>query len=354
MAKKQQTSFLKKILLSLLVITLSGAAAMIYTVYSYVYKTNISFRDKQTKYIYIRTTDNFQDVLKELKEKNILLNLNSFAWLAEYKKYNEQIKPGKYRITQGMSNNQLVNILKAGLQEKVKVNFYNLHTKEQFASRVAKHLEADSTQILEMLNDAGWLDKLGYNEDNALVLIPPGEYEFDSWAVTAKEFMNRMLQEHESFWNEKRRKQLVATKFTKQEVYTLASIIQEEQKQFVEERPRIAGVYINRLREGMKLQADPTVIFAVGDFSINRVLNKHLEIDSPYNTYKVDGLPPGPICIPTANAIDAVLNYEKHSYKFFCAKEDLSGKHNFAKTFEDHTCFAAKYRKALDKRGIYN
>jgi UPF0755 protein len=212
-------------------------------------------------------------------------------------------------------------------------------------------LEADSNQLKSILENDHELESLKLNSDNIISIFIPNTYQF-FWNTSAKEFFERMLKESDKFWNNSRIEKLNKLKLSKAEVITLASIVEKESN-YAPERPKIASVYLNRIRKGMKLQADPTVVFAVGDFSINRVLDVHLKKDSPYNTYFYEGLPPGPICIPSANAIDAVLQNEQTSYIYFCAKEDFSGKHNFAVNDVQHSINANKFRKALNKRKIY-
>jgi UPF0755 protein len=348
---KKKTSFVKKVLIIFSIIVLGGGAIMAYQFYSMIYKPNVYLGTKKNKYIYIKSNANFNDVMNELRDKNILLNYASFDRLAEMKEYKNNIKPGKYLVEKDMNNNKLINILKASLSEKVKVNLSNLRTKQQLAGRVGSQLEADSTTLMQLLNDDKFLDEYGFTSENSLALFIPGDYKLD-WNTPSEKFVEIMAEEYKKFWTEGRKQKAKEIGLTQTEVAVLASIIQQEQQSKLEERPMIAGVYMNRLKQNMLLQADPTVVFAVGDFNINRVLNVHKDIDSPYNTYKYEGLPPGPICIASPNAIDAVLNYTKTDCMFFCAREDFSGYHNFAKTYQKHVEFANKYRKELDKRGI--
>ena len=349
----KQKSFLRKVLTVLVIITIASATAMLFTVYKIVYKGNIDTHGKNSVYIYIKSTDSFEDVMNELATKNILINLNTFKQLAQYKGYHKTIKPGKYLLKAGMNNNQVVNILKAGLEEKIKFNLNNIRTIEQLGARLENNTEIDSATFVEYIYSEVFLSEAGLSKANAITYFVPGEFEFKSWATGIKDVIKKAEEISRAFWSSKS-ELLNKLNLSQQEIYTLASIVQLEQTQHVEERPTIAGVYLNRLKKGMKLQADPTVIFAVGDFTINRVLNKHLEIDSPFNTYKFEGLPPGPICIPTLHALNAVLNYKKHDYIFFCAKEDLSGKHYFTSSYNDHVKCANKYRAVLDKKGILN
>lgn len=350
-SKKTKSSFLKKVIYSFIAIALFGGIAAGWSLYNYAYKPNTNFTDKKNRYLYIKSTDTFKDVLNQLSEKGLIKDINTFQFIAEFKKYPQKIKPGKYQIKQGIGNNQLVNLLKAGYSEKVKLNFYNINTPEEFAGRVSKHIEADSISIINKINSAEFENEFGLNNSAALSIVIANEYELE-WATPTPLLFEVLKENYKQFWTTEKIKKSEKLGLTQTECYILASIVQKEQTQHPEERPKIASVYYNRLKKGMKLQADPTVIYAVGDFTLNRVLNKHLEVNSPYNTYKVEGLPPGPICIPTKNAIEAVLNLQPSNNLFFCAKEDLSGFHNFTADYQSHMVCARKYQQALDKRGI--
>jgi UPF0755 protein len=286
-----------------------------------------------------------------LSENGLLINKNSFEWLSKQKKYFYNIKPGRYKIDRALNNNDLVNLLRSGNQEPVKVTFNNLRSIESLAGKVSSQIEADSLSIINLVRDILFQKKLGLNNNNISTIFLPNTYEF-YWNTSAEEFVNRMLKEYSSFWNSNRSNQANIIGLSYEEVSVLASIVQMEQTIRIDERPVIAGLYLNRIKRGMKLQSDPTVIFAIGDYSIRRVLSKDLKIDSPYNTYLNKGLPPGPICLPSINAIDAVLNFIDHDYIFMCASDDFSGYHNFAKNSRAHNRNAKKYRSALNKRKI--
>jgi len=325
---------------------------MAYELYSRVYQPNIILpNDASEKYIYIPTGAEFTDVVKVLSENGLLINANSFEWLAATKKYTNNIKPGRYIINRNLNNNQLINLLRSGRQTPIKVTFNNLRNKEQLAGRIASQIEADSLSIINYITDTTFLNKLQLTTDNVACLFIPNTYEF-YWNTSVEGFVNRMVKEYSSFWNSSRKKKAAAIKLNYYQVSALASIVEKEQNIKRDERPEIAGLYLNRLKKRMKLESDPTLIFALNDFSIKRVLNKDKKVDSPYNTYKHKGLPPGPICIPSINAIDAVLNASDNKYIFMCAKEDFSGYHNFAKTYAKHLINARKYQKALNKRKI--
>ena len=325
---------------------------MVHELYSRVYQPNVVLPENNTeKYIYIPTDSDFLTVVKVLSENGLLIKANSFEWLAKQKNYTTNIKAGRYKIDRALNNNQLVNLLRSGKQAPIKVTFSNLRTKEQLAGRIANQIEADSFSILSYITDTVFQQKLGLNNNNIACLFIPNTYEF-YWNTSAEQFVNRMLKEYKSFWDPTRKAKADKIKLNYYEVATLASIVEKEQNIKRDERPEIAGLYLNRIKKKMKLESDPTLIFALGDFSIKRVLNKDKKVDSPFNTYKHKGLPPGPICIPSINAIDAVLNASSHKYIFMCAKEDFSGYHNFARTYAKHLINARKYQKALNKRKI--
>lgn len=347
--KKKATKNKKALLtalLSLAAVLLIGGSLIAYKYYRMVYNVNVNLGQKQWTYLYIPTGADFSTVKRLLDEEGVLKDPAAFAWLAEKKGYTSKVKPGKYRITDGMTNNSLINLLRSGDQEAVKFTFKNFRTKQQLAGKAGGLLEADSSAIAQLLfSDSLMEAKYGLNSDEVLCLFLPNTYEL-WWNTSAQGFLDRMFKEYNTFWNQDRKKQAANLGLEPEEVIILASIVDQETKQ-ADEMSRVAGVYMNRIRNGMLLQADPTVIFAIGDFTINRVLNKHLSYDSPYNTYKHKGLPPGPICTPSALVIDKVLACEQHDYIYFCAKEDFSGHHNFAKTLAQHQENARRYQQAL-------
>lgn len=348
----KKTSFLRKSIISFLLIVLMVGAYVAYQFYVTAIKSNVNWENRKSRYIYIKHNADFDAVVNELTDKNILLNTASFIRMAEMKGYTKAVKPGKYFIKKEMSNKELINVLKAGLQEKITVTLNNIRTKEQFAGRVAHQIEADSTEIVDLLNDEEYCAEQNATTETILTHIIPQDYKVDTWAIPAKDFLGILFQSYDKFWNATRLQKAQAIGLTPTQVTILASIVQQEQQTQKAERPIIAGVYLNRYKKGMKLQADPTIIFAQGDFSINRVTYAMLNINSPYNTYQNEGLPPGPICIASPNAIDAVLNYKKHDYLYFCAKEDLSGFHKFTGNYAEHQRNAKCYQLALDKIGI--
>jgi UPF0755 protein len=351
-AKSKKSGFVK-IIIAVIVLSLAGASIVAYDYYKKIYKPNIKLDSGlDHTFIYIPTNADFNTVLQILSEEKILADRASFEWLAETKGYKNNVKPGRYRIKKNMNNNELVNHLKAGLQEPVQLTLNNIRTKKQLIDRVSLKLEASSDDLNRLMNDNAYLNQnFGLNSYTIMTLFIPNTYEF-YWNTSAEEFLKRMAEEYKKFWTEERKAKAKALNLSQSEVSILASIVQGEQQLRKDERPVIAGLYLNRLRIGMRLESDPTLVFAHGDFSIKRVYNVHKEIDSPYNTYKNAGLPPGPILIPEINSIDAVLNAQKHNNIFMCAKEDFSGYHNFARTLEEHNINAARYRKELNRRGI--
>ena len=347
---RKKKSFFKKFIWSLVCILFLSGAIMASVFYGRIYQSNVSLDYQKELFIYIPTGASFEDVLQQLTDEGIIISSSSFRWISERKHYTKNIKSGRYLVKDGMNNNELVNLFRSGRQTPVNVVFNNVRTKEEFAGKISHQIELDSAQILEAMLDTTFLNSLGLDAFTVSSLFIPNTYEF-YWNTTVTSFLSRMVAEHHHFWNDSRRKKARNLKLTKEEVVILASIVEKETLQ-KSEQPIVAGLYINRLKKRMKLQSDPTVIYAIGDFSIRRVLKKDLKYDSPYNTYKYKGLPIGPISLPSISAIDAVLNYQKHEYLYMCAKEDFSGFHNFAKSVKQHYANAVKYRKALNEKNI--
>ena len=348
---KPRSSFFKKFIISFFLIAIGAGSYVVYDLYNRIYQPNVTLHGKQTEFFYIRTGWILQDVVNALYERNYIINRNAFEWVAERKNYRNNVKPGKYLLKEEMSNAQLIDLLRSGEQSPVNVTFNNIRLKEELAARIGGQLEADSTQLLEMLSDPEIARTYGFTKETFVCMFIPNTYEM-YWNTSAEELIGRVAKEYTRFWNGDRKAKARKWDLSQSEVTILAAIVNSETAKS-DEQPRVAGVYLNRLKKGMRLQADPTLIFALGDFSIKRVLNKHREIGSPYNTYIHAGLPPGPIRIPSIAAIDAVLNSESHSYLYFCAKDDLSGYHNFAKTYKQHIVNARKYQRALNKRRVY-
>lgn len=303
------------------------------------------------EYLYIKTGSTYDDLLANLQAKDVLKDLGSFTQAADKMKLAANVKPGRYRLKAGLNNRGLINMLKAGNQDPVKLKFQNIRKKENFAAYMAKHMEADSLAFMGVLDSAALLEKYGFNKENSYTLFIPNTYEM-YWNIKPIDFFEKMQKEYVKFWNAERKQKAAKLNLTPIQVSILASIVDSEAL-YDKEMPIIAGLYLNRLNRGILLQADPTVIFANNDFTVKRVTNKLLAVDSKYNTYKYRGLPPGPIMMPSINAIDAVLNRQVNNYIYMCAKEDFSGYHNFAENEAQHNINAKKYREALNKRNIY-
>lgn len=319
--------------------------------YKAIIYPNVMITNDKNISLYISSEDNFDSIKNKLYQDSIIINQKSFEWLAKKLDYPQYIKTGHYVIKNGMNNNQLLNTLRSGNQTPVKFTFNNIRTLEQLASRIDEQLELDSLEFINAINNNITLKEMGFDNYKYASLFIPNTYEL-YWNIDADEFVGKMISEYNKFWNENRLKKAEQLGLTPIETSILASIVDKETTK-TSEMPRIAGVYLNRLKKNWLLQADPTLVFAIGDFEIKRVLDVHKKIESPYNTYKYIGLPPGPICIPSIAAIDAVLNAENHKYFYFCAKDDLSGYHVFARNIKEHNINANKYRRALNKKKIY-
>lgn len=293
----------------------------------------------------------FKDVQNKLHEGGYVQDLVAFSFLAKLMDYDENVKAGRYLLKKDMNNLQAVKLLRSGSQEPLDITFNNVRLKEELAEKITANLAANKDKFYALLQDTALISSYGFNEHTILSMFIPNTYEV-YWTISEKELLDRMKAEYDRFWNEERKTKASALGMTTEEVSTLASIVEAESKK-IDEKPKIAGVYINRLNRGMALQADPTLVYAAGDFTIKRVLNIHKEIDSPYNTYMYAGLPPGPINIPPISAIDAVLNFQEHNYLYFCAKEDFSGYHSFATNLTQHLNNARRYQRALNEAKLY-
>jgi len=340
---------MKKIILIILSVIIIVGAIIGYTYYSKIYNANVI----EDTAILIPNDATFDEVTEIIIPH--LKNKSSFDWVAKQKNYPNVIKSGKYLIKKGMNNNDLVNLLRSGKQATIKVTFNNQDTLEKLSGRIAEQIDADSVEILSAVLDTDFLKKNNFTKANVLGIFVPNSYEF-YWNTTAEKFRDRMLKEAKVFWNTARQEKAKKLNLSKNEVITLASIVQKETAT-ISERPIVAGLYLNRLRDKWALGADPTIIFALKqkygqDYEVKRVLNKDLEIDSPYNTYKNAGLPPSLIAMPDISAIDAVLNHAKHDYYYMCASVTKIGYHEFAKTLAQHNVNASKYHKWVSKQGI--
>ena len=350
MHKEKRKMRFRRIIRYGILFVLIAAAALGYLGYRVVYRSNVWLNEKDTYSLDIRSGSNWDNVKGQLYKNGIIIHRASFEWVARIMNYPDHIKPGHYIITKGMNNRQLFSKLRSGKQDPVKLVFNNIRTKEDLAGHIAEQIEADSASLSKLLNNTGYTGSLGFTPANILTMFIPNTYSV-YWNISPEKFMERMHKEYDIFWNEKRQQRLKEIGLTRLQTMTMASIIEKETNRN-DEKPDVAGVYMNRMKQGWLLQADPTLVFALGDFSIKRVLNVYKKIDSPYNTYMYFGLPPGPICMPSVSSIDAVLNYRQHKYMYFCAREDFSGYHNFAATQQEHELNAQRYQQALDRQGI--
>lgn len=337
---------MKKFISWLLVIAL-GVAGLGYWVF-YVPNTAISNGKKAV--VFIPQGADFDQLMDSLVTKGAVQNTFTFKWAARYEKLPTHVNPGRYVVSSGTHNKQLARTLAMGWQTPLNLTLSGrIRSFEKLAALMAKPIAADSLQILKALRNDSLRMAFGFDEASYMGMFIPNTYQV-YWTVTPEQLLARFHQEYVSFWNEERTQNAAKIGLTPREVSTLAAIVDEETSK-VDEMADVAGVYMNRLRIRMPLQADPTVLFAVrqNDASqvIKRVLNTHLAVDSPYNTYTHSGLPPGPICIPSTSALDAVLGYTHHSYLYFCAKADFSGYHAFAASLQEHNANAAKYHRAL-------
>lgn len=308
--------------------------------------------DKEEPYLLkIPSNANFQMVVDSLYGKGVVNDLVSFSFVSKALKYQESVKSGLYTIPPKTNNLDLVRLLRSGNQTPVRITFNNVRTKEDLAEKITRNLEISPALFLDLLTDSVNIRKFGFEEETIMAMFIPNTYEV-WWNISPENLFDRMYKEYGNFWTEARKEKARLIGLSPHEVSTLASIVQAETVK-ADEQPKVAGVYMNRLRIKMPLQADPTLVFAAGDFNIKRVLNIHKEIDSPYNTYKNAGLPPGPINLPEISALEAVLNFEDHRYLYFCAKDDFSGYHAFATNLNQHMINARKYQAALNKAKIY-
>ena len=340
---------MKKIFLTLFYILLAAGFAFTVLLWVIVFRENVRV-DAGTR-VTIPTGSDFEDLTDTLRSTGVLRSERNFIITSRLKSYGRNVKPGSYMIEPGMSNNNIVNILRSGRQTPVNVTFNNIRTLEELAGRIGGQIEADSASLSAFLSDESNYSAEGFDRRTVSSVFIPDTYQL-YWSVDPQGFYRRMLKEYMAFWDSDRMAAAEALGLTPVEVSVLASIVDEEASK-ADEKPRIAGLYLNRLRLGIPLQADPTVKFAVNDFTLRRILNKHLEVDSPYNTYKFKGLPPGPIRCPSRSGLEAVLNAEKHEYLYMVAKFDSSGYHNFSRTLAEHNKYAAAYRRELNRRKIY-
>lgn len=341
---------IKKWIIILATLTLMTSAWFGYDFYRKFFRPNINVNGVK-KELFIPSGSTFEDVMQLLRKSGMVVHMDDLEWIARRMNYPAHVNPGRYIIRPDMTNRELIMLLRSAAQTPVRVTLNKVRTKQALAGFVSKKLEADSAQLVSLLNDSTFVASMGLTTDNVMVIFLHNTYEF-YWNTDAQEFVERMWQEYQRYWNEKRITQAQRHGLTPITATILASIVEEETN-IKSEKPIIAGVYLNRLKKNMKLQADPTVRFALNNFAIKRLLLSHLNIDSPYNTYLYEGLPPGPICTPSPSSLEAVLSPAKHDYYFFCAKEDFSGSHYFARTHAEHVLNARKFHQALNENQIF-
>lgn len=336
----------------IILLSVSGLAALVCILFLYNIFYGLNIKTVKGKaIIYIPEGSTYVQAMDSIEANIQIRNLKVFEWIAEKKNYPALVKPGRYIINKEMTYTRLVNLLRSGGQTPVNVTFNNIRTLNELAGKIGKQISADSISIIDFLSESSNFEKDGFTKHNVISVFIPNTYHL-FWNTSAEGLYTRMLNEYRKFWNAGRLAKAKEKNLDPVEVAILASIIDDEVRK-PEEKPKIAGVYLNRLKRGIPLQACPTIKFAMNDFTITRVLKKYLEIDSPYNTYKHYGFPPGPIGCPTIEGIDAVLNADKHDYLYFAAKADFSGYHNFSRTLAEHNRYAVEYQRELNKRKIF-
>ncbi|NCC72368.1 MAG: endolytic transglycosylase MltG [Sphingobacteriia bacterium] len=349
MNPKTKKSFARTVaLISLILILALGIAG--FAVYKTIFGNNTTLEKEQAGYLYLKTGSSYTDLLVSVQNSGLLKNFRTFKLVADRKNLGKHVHAGLYEILSGMSNNDIVNLLRSGKQKPVNVIFNNITFPVQLAGVVSRQIEADSVSLIRLFHNETFLKKYGLTPATAPAMFIPNTYEF-YWNTRAEEFFSRMHTEYKKFWTTKRKLQAELLNLNPLEISIIASIVEKETSQN-DEKARIAGVYLNRLKRGWKLQADPTTVYAIyletGSMP-RRVLRNHTQLESPYNTYFFKGLPPGPICMPSVASIDAVLNSEKHNYMFFVASPDGSGYHRFSASYSQHLIYAREYQKALNK-----
>ncbi|HEY9364284.1 MAG TPA: endolytic transglycosylase MltG, partial [Chitinophagaceae bacterium] len=304
---------------------------------------------EKSKFLYIKSNNaDKASILSTLKKQNFIKHTNYFEWLAGRMNYWQSIKAGKYEIKKNASILSIVRQLRNGHQTPVNLTITKLRTKSDFAKLTARKLEFDSTAMMNFLNNADTLNKYGLTPETVMTAVLPDTYTY-FWNTTPQKVFKKIIDASEKFWTEERKQKANQHGLTEQQVYILASIIEEETNA-KSDKPNIASVYLNRIQKGMPLQADPTVKFALQDFGLKRIYQKHLSIASPYNTYQNKGLPPGPVSTPSKSTIDSVLNSPKTDYLYFVANSDFSGSHIFTTNYNDHLKYAKDYQQALNKQ----
>lgn len=318
--------------------------------YQLFYGANV-LTEAEPREILIDYDDNFDSLRNHLYNEGVIEDALSFSFVAKVLKYPDLVKPGVYRLDSKMTNLAAIRMLRSGDQTPVNITFNNVRYKSDLTEKITSGIGLKPAEFEALLNDDVYLEQYGFNSENVMAMFIPNTYEV-YWTVSAESLFERMNKEYTAFWTPEKKAKAEELGLTPVEVSALASIVQDESI-MTDEKPTIAGLYLNRLNKNMLLQADPTVKYALGDFAIQRVLTADTKVDSPYNTYRYRGLPPGPINLPSISSLNAVLNYEDHSYIYMCAKEDFSGYHRFAKTLAEHNRNARLFQQALNNRRIY-
>ena len=348
--KKSTLSFNKKVLYTILALIGLVLVAASVKIYEDVFASNIRVADGKKAYVFVGTRLTLEQNKEQWKQSGLFRNMDAFIRVIKVLGFEKKLKPGRYEVDASVSNYKLIRLMASGKQTPIDITFKYAERKEDLVRFWSALLEADSVELQNLLSDASLFEDVGLDTTNSISVFIPNTYNF-YWNTPAEDLLIRMKKEYRLFWNEDRKAKAAALQLTPQQVSVLASIVQKETYQKTE-MPVVAGVYYNRLQKGMPFQADPTILFVLNDKSVKRVSGAMLQLESPYNTYKYSGLIPGPICVPSMQAIDAVLNLQHHKYLYFCAKEDFSGFHNFAATFSQHQVNARKYQRELNRRGI--
>lgn len=339
-----------KFLIGFVVVFSILITSFVFYFYQVFFSENILV-EKGDQLILIEEDMDFQDLQDIVYDRGIVNDMLSFSFVSKLLDYQENMKPGLYMMKKDMTNLQAVRMLRAGEQVPTTTTFNNVRLKPDLAGKITDNLQADSIKFLSLLKNDSLINAYGFTQENILSMFIPNTYEV-YYTISEQALFDKMYAEYQRFWNDERKAKAKALGLSPTEVSALASIVQAESVQS-DERPKIAEVYLNRLERNMLLQADPALVYAVGDFTIKRVLNVHKEVDSPYNLYRFKGLPPGPINLPEIESIDAVLNPDEHNYIYFCAKPDFSGYHAFATNLRQHNSNARAYQSALNRSNIY-
>jgi len=340
----------RKILILSIVIATVLLSSFTFYFYQVIYSPNFLV-EKESRYLFIPSGSSFEDVQKIIYDKRFVNEPVAFGMLAKFMKYDNLVKPGRYLIEKNSNNIDVIRMLRSGDQVPVRITFNNSRLLSDVAEKLTTNIEMKQDELLSYISSPSVVEKYQFDIEKFRCMFIPNTYEV-YWTISEEELVDRLFSEYKRFWNTERLSKAEKIELTPDQVSVLASIVQAEVSHH-DESSVVAGLYLNRLRRNMPLQADPTLIYAAGDFTIKRVLNIHKEIDSPYNTYKYAGLPPGPINFPSIISIDAVLNYEKHNYIYMCAKEDFSGYHNFSSSLRQHNIYASKYQQALNNARLY-